>query len=92
MERDQIRGVLKTIFETETGDQILSLKDGVILAQDFELDSVDMVSLIMRVEGHFRVRMTYSELEEVATVGQLIDLVQAKVAEVAIAPPARRAA
>jgi acyl carrier protein len=95
MQRDQIRSVLKNIFEAETGSEltILSLSDGVILAEEFKLDSIDMVSLMMQVEGQFRVRMTHQELADVSTVGSLIDLVAAKVAQnQAVIPPLRAAA
>ncbi len=79
MERDEIREVLRTIFEDETGETLASLSDDVVLAEDFDLDSVDMVGLIMQVERHFRVRLTYDDLVDVTTVGALIDLVLAKV-------------
>jgi acyl carrier protein len=79
MERDEIREVLRTIFEDETGETLASLSDDVVLAEDFDLDSVDMVGLIMQVERHFRVRLTYDDLVDVTTVGALIDLVLAKI-------------
>ena len=81
MERDQIREVLRSIFEDETGDSLASLPDEVVLADEFDLDSVDMVSLIMQVERHFRVRLTYDDLVDVTTAGALIDIVMAKVAQ-----------
>ncbi len=80
MERDEIREVLRSIFEDETGETLASLPDDVVLAEDFDLDSVDMVGLIMQVERHFRVRLTYDDLVDVTTAGALINLVQAKVA------------
>jgi len=79
MNREQIRGVLKTIFEEETSQRLQSLDDDAVLAEDFALDSVDLVSLLMRVEGHFHVRLTNAELTESRTVGALIDLVASKV-------------
>lgn len=78
MNREQIRGVLKTIFEEETGETVAALRDEDVLAKDFALDSVDMVGLLMRVEGHFHIRLTNAELVESPTVGALIDLVRAK--------------
>lgn len=78
MNREQIRGVLHTIFEEETGETVAALRDEDVLAKDFALDSVDMVGLLMRVEGHFHVRLTNAELAESQTVGALIDLVRAK--------------
>lgn len=79
MNREQIRGVLQAIFEEETGETLAALRDEDVLAKDFALDSVDMVGLLMRVEGHFHVRLTNAELAESPTVGALIDLVRAKI-------------
>ncbi|HVX10651.1 MAG TPA: acyl carrier protein [Pirellulales bacterium] len=79
MNREQIRVVLKTIFEEETNQSLASLDDDALLAEDFALDSVDLVSLLMRVESHFQVRLTNAELTDSRTVGALIDLVKTKV-------------
>lgn len=78
MNREQIRNVMQTIFEEETGQQLEALSDDAVLADDFALDSVDLVSLLMRVEGHFHIRLTNAELTESRTVGALIDLVCGK--------------
>ena len=91
MQRDEIRNVLTSIFEDETGKTLHQLRDETVMAEEFELDSVDMVSLIMQVESHFRIRMTHGELGEVKNVGALLDLIDAKIS-VAAAQPIRRAA
>jgi acyl carrier protein len=83
MQRDQIRNVLKGIFEDETGKTLDQLPDDTVMAEEFELDSVDMVSLIMQVESRFRVRMTHAELGEVKNVGSLLDLIEAKISATA---------
>lgn len=92
MNREQIRNVMKTIFEEETGQQLESLSDDAVLAEDFALDSVDLVSLLMRVEGHFHVRLTNVELTESRTVGALIDLVCCKSQQADAEPTPMRAA
>jgi acyl carrier protein len=79
MQREEIRTTLKAIFEEETGEKIDALHDNTRIVEELGLDSVDVVSLIMRVEQHFRVRISHTELAHMATVGSLLDLVQAKV-------------
>lgn len=81
MNREQVRGALKLIFEEETGQTVNVLGDDAVLAEDFALDSVDLVSLLMRVESHFQVRLTNAELTDSRTVGALIDLVSFKTSE-----------
>ncbi len=78
MDREELRKELKEILEDETGKQFASLDDTVELQSGLDLDSLDIVSLVMRIEGRFRIRLTHEELSKVATTGQLIDLVQSK--------------
>jgi acyl carrier protein len=77
MEREQIRDVLKGILEDETGDPLDVLPDA-MRVEEFGFDSVDIVSLVMRLERHFRLHISHAELAEATTVGSLIDLVHAK--------------
>jgi acyl carrier protein len=86
MQRNQIRSVLKGIFEDETGKTLAQLHDHTMMAEEFELDSVDMVSLIMQVESRFRIRMTHGELGEVKSVGSLVNLIEAKILAAAAQP------
>ena len=92
MNREQVRGVLQTLFEEETGQTLEALDDNAVLADDFALDSVDLVSLLMRVESQFQVRLTNAELTESRTVGALIDLVRSKTSRPSDAMPCLRAA
>jgi acyl carrier protein len=79
MQREEIRATLKAIFEEETGEKIDSLPDDTRIVEELGLDSVDVVSLIMRVEQQFRVRISHAELAHMTTAGSLLDIVQAKV-------------
>ena len=92
MQRQQIRETLQQILEDETDTQLDNLSDEAVLIEAFDLDSVDRVSLMMRVEEHFCIRMTNDELSRIGTIRSLIDLVQAKVAELSTKQTARRAA
>jgi acyl carrier protein len=91
-QRTQIRQTLQHILEDETDSQLAELPDAMVLTEAFDLDSVDRVSLMMRVEEHFHIRMTNDELSGISTIGSLVDLVQAKVVELPASQTARRAA
>ena len=80
-ERAEIREILLELFEAETGEKVESLDDHRGLAEQLGLDSVDMVSLVMQLERRFKIRMTHEELMAAQEVGQLMDLVQRKIAE-----------
>ena len=49
--------------------------------EDLDADSLDLVEAIMGVEEAFDISITEEDLEDVKTVGQLIDLIQRKLAE-----------
>jgi acyl carrier protein len=92
MQRTQIREILQHIFEQETDSTLEDLRDEMVLAEEFDLDSVDYVSLIMRVEESFHIRMTNGELSNAATIGSLVELVEARVATASASQTARRVA
>jgi acyl carrier protein len=92
MQRTQVREVLQHIFEEELDNKFGELRDDMVLAQEFAFDSVDYVSLIMRVEENFHIRLTNVELTNVATVGSLVDLVESKVTESTLSQTPRHAA
>ena len=77
--RDQIRETLIKLFEAETGEPLTSLTDDQNMAEHLGLDSVDMVSLIMQLERHFKIRLSHEELANASQVGQLLDIVEQKV-------------
>ncbi len=79
--RDQIRETLLELFEAETGEPLESLSDDQHLAEQLGLDSVDMVSLIMQLERHFKIRLSHEELADAVHVGELLDIVQRKANE-----------
>jgi acyl carrier protein len=78
MQRSHIRYVLQQIIEEEMDRKFGELHDDMTIAQ-FGLDSVDYVSLIMKWEESFRIRLTNEELRNVTTIGLLLDLVEAKI-------------
>ena len=67
------------LFEAETGEAIESpLTDEMNMSEQLGLDSVDMVSLIMQLERHFKIRLSHEELAGASQVGKLLDIVQQK--------------
>lgn len=78
--RQDILAKLVEFLESDTEVRIEQLSDDLPLREGLGLDSVDLVGVIMRIEGHYRVRLSHAELEQVATVGNLLDLIETKVA------------
>ena len=86
-ERDTIRQILTGLLEAETGETAPPLDDTVSLREGLNLDSVDVVGLVMQIERHFRIRLTRGELEAATRIGDLLDLIQAKLTTFSPATP-----
>ena len=87
-DRAEIRRTLIDFLENDTGEKYGDLDDSANLREGLGLDSVDVVSVVSQIERHFHIRMTHEELQKLSTVADVLDLLQAKIAE----PPATAAA
>ena len=85
-DRQEIQRKLVEFLESDSEVRLEHLDDSLSLREGLGLDSVDLVGIIMRIEGHYRIRLTHGELERVTTVGDLLDLIQAKIAGAAANP------
>lgn len=81
IEREAIRKTLGEFLEAETDVDPGRLLDDSSLRDELGLDSIDLVSVIMRIEAHFKVRLAHQEMEKVATVADFLDLIETKVYE-----------
>lgn len=79
MHREELRASLQQILENEMDEKYPPLEDRLTLIEELGLNSMDMVSVVMRVEQKLRIRLAYEELSKLKTVGELLDLVQSKV-------------
>jgi acyl carrier protein len=78
--REALRSTLLGLLEEEMGEPFPALADDQDLRESLGLDSVDVVGLVMRIEREFRVRLSQEELTAVKRVGDLLDLMEVKVA------------
>jgi acyl carrier protein len=88
MDRAAIRQTLIELIEADTGEKHADLADELNLRDGLGLDSVDVVSIVSQVERRFHIRLTHQELEKLATVADVLNLLEVKLN----APPSARAA
>ena len=81
MQREELRSAITQLLNNELDLDLATIADDVSLANELQLDSMDMVSLVMRFEQQFRIRMTHEEIVTLANVGQILDLLQGKINE-----------
>jgi acyl carrier protein len=80
MEREEAISALR-----EVAVEVLSVEPDQVVEtsrfkEDLDADSLDLVELVMGLEERFDISVPEEDLESVATVGQAVDLVMAKVA------------
>ncbi len=87
-DRQTIRQTLIELIEADTGEKYSDLEDGKNLREELGLDSVDVVSIVSQIERRFRIRLSQQELMTLVTVGDVLNLLEAKLS----APPQASAA
>lgn len=92
MDRTTLRDTLREILEQETWEKYENLDETTNLREGLNLDSIDMVSVVLQIQNQFQIDIASSELEGLQQVGQLLDLMQAKLAAKAEAAKVSKAA
>lgn len=88
MDREAMMQVLVELVENETGTRPENLTDDTALTEGLGMDSIDLVGLVVQIENRFKIKIETAELRQVSTIGQILDLLQEKVASiVAVAAP-----
>ncbi|MFO0808318.1 MAG: acyl carrier protein [Gemmataceae bacterium] len=77
MDRNTFRQTFVRLLEETTGETKTDVQETTELRTGLGLDSVDMVHLAIQVQTEFGVELTAADLEGVATVGGLLDTIQA---------------
>lgn len=80
MDRTALRQALLEMLENNRGEPVERFDEGMSLRSDLGLDSVDMVTLVMEIQDRFHLRLALSELEHVQRAGELLDLLQTRLA------------
>jgi acyl carrier protein len=79
-DRTFIRTTLIELLEADTGEKHADLEESANLREGLGLDSVDVVSIVSQIERRFHIRLTHQELEKLVTVGDVLDLLETKLA------------
>jgi acyl carrier protein len=78
-DRAAIRSTLIELLEADTGEKYSDLAEDASLREGLGLDSVDVVSIVSQIERRFHIRLTHEELEKLATVADVLNLLEMKV-------------
>jgi acyl carrier protein len=80
MNRQDLSAVVLELLEKETGETYPDLAEKTSLREGLNLDSLDMAGLVLHVESRFAIQIETELLERIATVGDMLDVLQEKLA------------
>jgi acyl carrier protein len=80
MDRDAIRAKVQEILRDVVDDDSVIITDDTVAEDVVDWDSVNHVRLIVGVEESMNVRFETDEITRPESVGELVDLIQAKLA------------
>jgi acyl carrier protein len=80
MDRQTLRNVLLDILEQETWERPADFSDDVKIRDGLKLDSVDLLSVMLRAEAQLGISLSSRDFDKITTVGHLLDAIHAKIA------------
>jgi acyl carrier protein len=79
MNRSELSAIVLELLEKETGESYPGLDENTSLREGLNLDSLDMAGLLLHTESRFGIQVESELLEDIATVGDLLDVLQGKI-------------
>ena len=80
MERSQLSAIVLDLLEKETGETYDALDESTTLTEGLGLDSLGMAGLVLHIESHFGIQIETELLDQIKTVGQMLDTLEEKLA------------
>ena len=80
MDRSEIESRLTKVLTEELGLDESQITVDADLEDDLEIDSLGVVELLMALEDAFGVKIPDEDAEDIRTVGETVDLLEAKLA------------
>jgi len=80
MDRKELTAVVLELLEKETGETYPDLEESTSLREGLSLDSLDMAGLVLHIESHFGIQIETDLLERIGTVGDLLSMLETKLA------------
>ena len=80
MDRKELSAIVLELLEKETGESYPALDDSTNLREGLNLDSLDMAGLVLHIESRFGIQIETELLEGIATVGDMLDVLERKLA------------
>jgi acyl carrier protein len=80
MDRETLRTTLLDVLEQETWERPENAADHVKIREGLKLDSVDLLSVMLRIEAQLGISLESRDFDKVVTVGDLLGVIEGKLA------------
>ena len=80
MNKEKILAELQPIFQDVFYDEELAVTEETNASDVEDWDSLAQIRIVMAVEKHFSIKFTFDELQSLKNVGDMVNLIQEKVA------------
>lgn len=77
---DQLKEIIKPFLEYEDDKVFEGLNADTNLLDELNLDSVDLIEIIIELEGAFEIKIADTEIQEIKTVRDIVGLIKTKMA------------
>ncbi|RMF02067.1 MAG: acyl carrier protein [Bacteroidetes bacterium] len=77
---DQLKEIIKPFLEYEDDAIFAGIKPDTNLLDELNLDSVDLIEIVIEIEGAFDIKIADTEIQQIKTVHDVVELIKTKLA------------
>jgi acyl carrier protein len=71
--------MVRDLLSEKLGIDFHSMNEGTSLADDLDIDSLDLIETVAELEKRFKIKISDEETEKLRTVGSIIHLIKSKI-------------